>query len=304
MSDRAFFRAFYHSLLDDDDFQKLSPEARWLFVCCRTSRVCNIASIYLCDEGTFVTLSAETGFNIEKVKDIIFGELSDAKWVIYERPILWLKNGLKYDPFVKLNNEKHQVGVLNVLKSLPKREIIITFCDYYNLAYPFDRESIPHRYPSDTTKNKNRNNNKNNNKNNTLGDKSPSENHLGEIRIDYEAVQNAFNDICETLPKVKLLTPERKKRMRSIALKMEFTNDNYLPEYKKIFSLVNQSEFLSGRNGKWTNCSFDWVLKPANLIKILEGNYIERKEREKSEHYKQLNEEAIIALRNKIMSEE
>ena len=35
----------------------------------------------------------------------------------------------------------------------------------------------------------------------------------------------------------------------------------------------NRCEFLTGRDGKWHGCSFDWILKPANWQKITEGNY-------------------------------
>jgi hypothetical protein len=35
---------------------------------------------------------------------------------------------------------------------------------------------------------------------------------------------------------------------------------------------VQDSDFLTGRTGKFT-ASFDWIIKPANRQKILEGNY-------------------------------
>ena len=50
-----------------------------------------------------------------------------------------------------------------------------------------------------------------------------------------------------------------------------------LKEYGKtleeLFKIVDDSDFLSGRNGKWTGCNLEWVLKPANITKIMEGNY-------------------------------
>ena len=41
---------------------------------------------------------------------------------------------------------------------------------------------------------------------------------------------------------------------------------------------------LSGRNGKWQGCSFDWCISEANIIKTLEGNYDNRKVDGKSAH--------------------
>ncbi|MNP53901.1 hypothetical protein D3C76_1484160 [compost metagenome] len=37
--------------------------------------------------------------------------------------------------------------------------------------------------------------------------------------------------------------------------------------------MVEASDFLTGRDGKWGNCGFDWIIKESNYIKILEGNY-------------------------------
>ena len=37
--------------------------------------------------------------------------------------------------------------------------------------------------------------------------------------------------------------------------------------------MAERSDYLSGRNGKWQNCSFDWLIKENNYIKVLEGNY-------------------------------
>jgi len=47
--------------------------------------------------------------------------------------------------------------------------------------------------------------------------------------------------------------------------------------YITVFQKVEASDFLSGRSGKWNGCNFDWVLKEANMVKILEGNYDNKK---------------------------
>lgn len=36
---------------------------------------------------------------------------------------------------------------------------------------------------------------------------------------------------------------------------------------------INNSSFLKGQNGKGWTISFDWLIKPNNFIKVLEGNY-------------------------------
>ena len=83
----------------------------------------------------------------------------------------------------------------------------------------------------------------------------------------YELIVNLFHEICVTLPAVKILSDSRKSSVRQRF--KEFDID----KFESVFRKVNDSEFLSGRNGKWTNCNFDWIMKQSNFIKILEGNY-------------------------------
>jgi len=39
------------------------------------------------------------------------------------------------------------------------------------------------------------------------------------------------------------------------------------------FQKAESSDFLSGRTGKWSGCSFDWIISFNNFVKLLEGNY-------------------------------
>jgi hypothetical protein len=43
--------------------------------------------------------------------------------------------------------------------------------------------------------------------------------------------------------------------------------------WQRFFEHINQSDFLTGRNGSWGACCFDWIMKQENFVKILEGNY-------------------------------
>ena len=50
---------------------------------------------------------------------------------------------------------------------------------------------------------------------------------------------------------------------------LENPDEEYLVKY---FKKIYDSDFLSGRSDKW-KCSFDWVMNPTNMQKILENNY-------------------------------
>lgn len=82
---------------------------------------------------------------------------------------------------------------------------------------------------------------------------------------DPKEVVEAWNDMVSSLPKVLKITPTRRKAINARRCEIE--------EFRKVFELVERSDFLTGRNGKWNNCGFDWVLKPSNWQKILEGTY-------------------------------
>lgn len=87
--------------------------------------------------------------------------------------------------------------------------------------------------------------------------------------IDYSAVAETYNSICKSLPEVKVMTDTRKTHLKSfldILKKHDLTVDEY-------FRRVQDSDFLSGRNGKWTNCSFDWLINKSNAVKVCEGTY-------------------------------
>ena len=47
----------------------------------------------------------------------------------------------------------------------------------------------------------------------------------------------------------------------------------------KVIDMVATSRFLQGSNNRGFVATFDWVVKPANFIKILEGNYNEQYDR-------------------------
>ena len=87
-------------------------------------------------------------------------------------------------------------------------------------------------------------------------------------RTDYQGVLDAYHECCPSFPTVIKLTETRK---RAIKARLK---DYGLEEIKRAFSLAGQSDFLKGSSG-W-QASFDWLMKPANMTKVLEGNYTNR----------------------------
>ena len=94
------------------------------------------------------------------------------------------------------------------------------------------------------------------------------------------------------MPEVKKVTDARRVRIKSAV--SAFGE----PDILKAFDMAQQSDFLSGRAKDW-NATFDWILKPGNMTKVLEGNYANKNKPAKTETpnniYAQLYAEAVAS---------
>ncbi len=103
------------------------------------------------------------------------------------------------------------------------------------------------------------------NKNQWFSDEKPKEKETD--KTDYQGIINLYNGICKTLPKVTKLSDSRKRAIKA-RLKSYSVED-----LKTAFQMAEESDFISGRSGKWNGASFDWLMNETNLVKVLEGNY-------------------------------
>ena len=98
------------------------------------------------------------------------------------------------------------------------------------------------------------------------GDESQSDN--PNESINYKSLMDTFNKMFENrLPKVSSMTEKRKKAVRARA------SEHGKSSIMSVFNNVSQSTFLLGRNDQNWRCDFDWIFRPTNFVKILEGNY-------------------------------
>lgn len=86
--------------------------------------------------------------------------------------------------------------------------------------------------------------------------------------IDYLAIVNAYKETCVSLPTVRNLSEARKKAIRA-RLNSGYTQDDFITLFQK----AQQSDFLKGKNDRNWNADFDWLIKDANMAKVLEGKY-------------------------------
>lgn len=87
------------------------------------------------------------------------------------------------------------------------------------------------------------------------------------VPLELYLIINSFHSICKSLPRIIKITKKREETIKKAKQTLgEFP-------FEQLFEKVEKSDFLTGRtDGKW-RCDFDWIMKPENIIKILEGNY-------------------------------
>ena len=89
----------------------------------------------------------------------------------------------------------------------------------------------------------------------------------------YQDIYEMFLSICSSLPKIQEPKDWAKSRRDCIASRWKEHPD--IGFFHDLFYKVQDSDFLSGRANTF-KAGFDWIFKPANLQKILEGNYDNR----------------------------
>ena len=83
----------------------------------------------------------------------------------------------------------------------------------------------------------------------------------------YQLIADMYNATCVTLPKCTTLSENRKKALRARL------NHYGIDDFQRLFEKANESSFLTGANNNNWTANFDWLIKDANMAKVLDGNY-------------------------------
>lgn len=87
----------------------------------------------------------------------------------------------------------------------------------------------------------------------------------------YNAIARAFNELLSPpLPAVQEMTERRKRTLR--ARWVASSERQNLDWWRGYFAEVAASQFLTGQKNRF-HASFDWLINPSNMVKVLEGNY-------------------------------
>lgn len=109
----------------------------------------------------------------------------------------------------------------------------------------------------------------------TLGGDEPAQ-RIAKPKCPSQAIVDMFNKTLPGLPQVAMLTKDRVTKIS--ARWNDSTVHQDLGFWAEFFELVGSSPFLmgegEGRDGtKPFRATFDWLIKPSNFVKVVEGNY-------------------------------
>lgn len=91
-------------------------------------------------------------------------------------------------------------------------------------------------------------------------------------KVDYQKIVSMYNEACVSLPKVIVLSDNRKNAIKARL------NKYTIDQIKTVFEKAEASKFLKGGNDRNWRADFDWLMKDASIPKVLEGKYDNREE--------------------------
>lgn len=228
--------------------------------------ICLLCNIYK-DKGYYIGWDKELPFDIADIVGVSEGSVEEV-----------IKKGLQVDFFNQELFEKYSILTSNGIQkrfksSTLKRKDIEINDDYwvFDVNNSVNAGNIPEETPllppESTRKEKKVKEKK---RKESIPPKSPE----GESdKIDYQKLVDYFNrTFAGKLPTVTQLTDKRKA-----AIKSRMANHGKDAIFQMLLNAAN-SPFLLGENNQNWRADFDWIFKPTNFVKILEGNYLKRED--------------------------
>ena len=259
--------AFWNDRVVSDDF---SPEDKYFYLYLLTNPHTTQLGIY---ELPISKASQEMGYTREAIKVLLDRFQNKYKMIRYSEETAEV--AIKY--YLRHSVIKGGKPVFDCLKKdLQKvKDLSLVQFIYKNLE---DKDGINETVRSflEYIKDNNRellndNDNDNDNERNvhdSLTIRQNVSNYAGRVNIPYQQIADTYNSICVSFPRLTTLSDNRKK-----AIKARINSGYSVDDITRVFEKAEASDFLKGKNDRNWSATFDWMLKDANMAKILDGNY-------------------------------
>jgi len=242
-------------------------------------------------------ISVDTGLSVDQIKKLL-SHLEQRKKIRRAGNFVWIKKFLKYQ---NLSGSKIYTNIVNELHEILNHDTVPLIREMI-IAYPEIKETpnfekLQHKLevfnqdPPSDVRNTPSMGYRTETETETETDKyiecSSYEEHLSsqgddvnDVKIDrvpYTQIVEIYHQECPDLPKVKVMNKTRKRLLRA-----RWKEHPDLEFWKKYFKKVQQSDFLCGRveprKGRAPFIAdFEWLIRPNNFAKVLEGRYDNRK---------------------------
>jgi len=94
--------------------------------------------------------------------------------------------------------------------------------------------------------------------------------------IDFNKLIEFYHEKCPDMPRVTTLSDSRKKSIK--ARIREHGKESVV----RMFEIAGSSSFLNGDNDRGWMANFDWLFKPTNFVKVIDGCYPDKKNKQQS----------------------
>lgn len=89
--------------------------------------------------------------------------------------------------------------------------------------------------------------------------------------IPYQKIVNLYNDLCPKMNRCMKVSDARERAVRA-----RYSSGYTLEDFEKLFRMAGESRFLNGGNERNWRADFDWLVRDANMAKVLEGKYTDQ----------------------------
>lgn len=289
------YRFLHVSFWHDPEVLEYSPEKKLLYVYLLTNSHTTQSGIY---EISFTIIKFETGLNLKKIQDIM-KEFVESGKIAYDEDSgeILIVNWMKYN---WSNSPKVIKAVIESLKKVKSEKLLGMFVNGLDTEqkalleeYGYSIDTISEVYGINKKKKKNKNKEYRDHKNieypysiDTVSDEGESvkddANKPVNGNVPYQKILDLYHKYCNMLPRVRVLNDLRKKYLR--ARWKEFPDLKFWEEF---FKRVANSKFLTGRVEYGSRppfiADFEWLIRPTNFVKVLEGRYDNREKENKED---------------------
>jgi len=92
--------------------------------------------------------------------------------------------------------------------------------------------------------------------------------------IPYQKIVNLYNDLCPKMNRCIKVSDAMKRAVRA-----RYSSGYTMEDFEKLFRLAGESRFLNGGNERNWRADFDWLVRDANMAKVLNGKYANKEEK-------------------------